>query len=244
MVRRSAIVTGGSRGIGRAIALELAKKGMNVLVHYNENQNGAEETARRAMDLGVEATIACGDIADPSTSDILVDIALRSFGALHVVINNAGIYPRTSLDDLSIEEWRRVIEVNLSGPFYLSRASAPHLKRSGWGRIVNISSVIGHMGSYHGCHYAAAKAGLIGLTKSLALELGPEVTVNAVCPGMTMTDILSVYTEDDLRIRAERLPLKRIGRPEEIAEVVAFLVTEADYITGAVIDVNGGLYMR
>jgi len=240
----TAIVTGSTRGIGRAIALELARLGMTIVVHGRSRDDEAMLTVDAVRELGSEAVVAMGDVADPGVAELISHAAVDAFGGIDVLVNNAGEYPRQKTDDMSIEDWRRTIEVNLSSAFYLTKACLPRLREAEWGRIVNISSVLAHMGSTQGAHYSAAKAGMIGMTKSLARELGPKITVNAVCPGMTMTDIMAVYSKKERAERAEAITLKRIGDPVDVAKAVAFLVTEARYTTGSVIDVNGGQLMR
>jgi len=240
----TAIVTGSTRGIGRAIALELAWFGMDIVVNGRTRDDEAIVTVDEVRELGSEGIVAMGDVTDPAVAELIALAAVDSFGGIDVLVNNAGEYPRQKVDDLSIEDWQHTIEVNLSSAYYLSKACLPALRRAEWGRIVNISSVLAHMGSNQGAHYAAAKAGMIGLTKSLARELAPGITVNAVCPGMTMTDIMAVYSEEERAERADRIAMKRIGDPEDVAKAVAFLVTEARYTTGSVIDVNGGQLMR
>lgn len=241
----TAIVTGASRGIGRATALELAARGMDVTVTYVRSREAAEDVVGLIRGTGRDAIAVRCDVAEPEDTVTVVDGTVDAFGGVDILVNNAGAYPRQRFGDLSVEDWRRVIEVNLSGAFYMTRACLPHLREAVWGRIVNVSSVLAHMGSSQGAHYAAAKAGLLGLTRSMAREFAPHgITVNAVCPGMTMTDIMAVYPEEELRRRSAGVPLGRIGDPEDVARVVAFLVTEARYMTGAVVDVNGGILMR
>lgn len=224
--------------------MELARHGIDIVVNGRVRDDEAEVTVDSIRDLGSEAVVAMGDVSDPAVAELLAHAANDAFGCIDILINNAGVYDRQVVDDMSIDDWKRSIEVNLSSAYYLTKACLPSLRRAEWGRIVNISSVLAFMGSHRGSHYAAAKAGMIGLTKSLAKELGPGITVNAVCPGMTLTDIMMVYTEEERAARAETLPMKRIGEPEDVAKAVAFLVTEARYTTGSVIDVNGGQYMR
>jgi len=240
-----AIVTGGSRGIGLAIVKRLAKDGFDVAVCYNSNEAGAREGARAVEAAGRKAAVIRLDISDAGQCERAVADAVRALGGVDCLINNAGVYNRTRLQDLTVEEWDHGIAVNLSGAFYMSRAAIPHLKKSKQARIINVSSVLAHRGSDQGAHYTAAKAGILGLTKSLARELAPHgITVNTVAPGATDTAILARDTPEKRKAREKEVPLGRIGRPEDIAAAVAYLcAAEASYVTGQTIDVNGGLWM-
>ncbi len=176
----------------------------------------------------------------------MIETTVRELGGLHILVNNAGYSSHGGIEQLSLDEWRRMLAVTLDGAFYCAKLAVPYMRQAGWGRIVNLSSLRAMTGSAHGPHYAAAKAGLIGLTKSLALELAPyNITVNAVAPGYTDTEMnRKSLAEKGEQIRAS-IPLRRIATPEEIASVIAFLCSEeASYITGETINVNGGIYMR
>lgn len=244
--RRVALVTGASRGIGAATALALARRGFDVAVNYLRRKEEAEAVVHKIEQLGRRAIPLQADVADYSQVQKLVADTVEALGGLHALVNNAGYSSHYSLEDLPVEEWRRMVTVTLDGAFYCCKEAAPHMRRAGWGRIVNVCSLRAMTGSDHGVHYASAKAGLLGLTKSLARELAPEITVNAVSPGYTLTDMTRPALEDPQKaeqIRAQ-IPLRRPASPEEVAAVIAFLCSEeASYITGETINVNGGIYM-
>jgi 3-oxoacyl-[acyl-carrier protein] reductase len=242
---RSAVVTGGSRGIGRAIALRLAAQGADVAFSYRGNVAAAEETAAEIRALGREALAYQGDVSDPETADGLVKAALEAFGKVDILVNNAGITRDDLIMRMSLDAWRSVLETNLFGAFYAIKAvTRPMLKAKG-GRIVNITSVSGQAGQTGQANYSAAKAGLIGLTKATARELASRgITCNAVAPGFVLTELtkdLPQPLQDEITART---PLGRFGTTEEIASAVAFLASdEAAFITGQVLAVDGGLVM-
>ena len=242
-----ALVTGASRGIGAATALALARRGFHVAVNYLHQKEQAQAVMHQIERWGRRAVALRADVGDSSQVRALVAQTVEALGGLHAMVNNAGYSSHYSLEELPVEEWRRMVAVTLDGAFYCCKEAAPHMKRAGWGRIVNVCSLRAMTGSDHGVHYASAKAGLLGLTKSLALELAPEITVNAVSPGYTLTDMTRPALDDPQkgeRIRAQ-IPLRRPASPEEVAAVIAFLCSEeAGYITGETINVNGGIYMR
>jgi len=243
---RIALVTGASRGIGRAIALELAQKGYGVAVNYHTNPTGAEEVVEEIRRMGGKALAFPADVGKPEACEHLVEEVVQELGPPLVLVNNAGYSSHHDIETLSPEELHRSFAVNLFAAFYLSRLVVPFMKSARWGRIVNISSLRAMTGSPHGPHYAAAKAGMIGLTKSLALALGPYgITVNAVAPGYTFTDMTRrALEEKGDQIRAQ-IPLRREAQPHEIARVVAFLASDdASYVNGETINVNGGIYVR
>lgn len=241
-----AIVTGASRGIGRAIAFALARRGYAVAVNYHKHADLAEEVVGHITQEGGKAVAVPADIGLPEACETLVQTTSKTLGHPLILVNNAGYSSHYDIESLTPEELYRSFAVNLFSAFYLTRLVVPFMKKSRWGRIVNISSLRAMTGSAHGPHYAAAKSGIIGLTKSLALTLGPfGITVNAVAPGYTRTDMTrKALKEKGEKIRSQ-IPLRREATPEEIAEVVAFLTSpEASYITGETINVNGGLYVR
>jgi 3-oxoacyl-[acyl-carrier protein] reductase len=238
-------VTGGSRGIGRAIVLRLAAQGADVAFSYRGNAAAAEETARAVRALDRLALPVQGDVSLPEAADTLIKAALEAFGKVDILVNNAGITRDDLIMRMSVEAWQDVINTNLSGAFYAIKAvTRPMLKAKG-GRIINITSVSGQAGQTGQANYSAAKAGLIGLTKATARELASRgITCNAVAPGFVLTELtrdLAQPLQDEI---TSRTPLGRFGTPEEIANAVAFLASdEAAYITGQVLAVDGGLVM-
>ncbi|MBI2763988.1 MAG: 3-oxoacyl-[acyl-carrier-protein] reductase [Chloroflexi bacterium] len=242
---KTAVVTGGSRGIGRAIALRLATQGADVAFSYRGNAPAAEETAAAIRALGRQALPYQGDVTDPETADALVKATLEAFGKVDILVNNAGITRDDLIMRMSLDAWRSVLETNLFGAFYAIKAvTRPMLKARG-GRIINITSVSGQAGQTGQANYSAAKAGLIGLTKATARELASRgITCNAVAPGFVLTELtqdLPQPLQDEINART---PLGRFGTPEEVANAVAFLASdEAAYITGQILAVDGGLVM-
>jgi len=216
-----------------------------VAVHYHTGADEAAEVARLVEQAGGWAVALQADVGLVAECEALVTRTVEAMGGLDTVVANAGIYDRAHLDDLPPDRWAKTISVNLSGSFHVVRAAVPHLKGSDVGSAVLVSSQLARLGSAHGAHYAASKTALEGLTKALALELGPHgVRVNCVAPGMTRTAILDPYSDEELARRAEGVPVRRIGEVEDVAAAVALLVSEdSSYMTGAVIHVNGGVMM-
>ena len=257
LLGRAAFVTGGTRGIGAAICLSLAAQGADVAAGYSGNEQAAEQFAKEFADSFPDRrlTVHRGDISNADDCRRCVAEVVEQHGRLDILVNNAGITADRSVLKMSDDDWRRVIDVNLSGAFYLSQAALIHMLERGSGRIVMISSVIGEMGNIGQVNYASAKAGLFGLTKTLAREAamqlqrsgkqgGIGVTVNTVTPGFIETEMLSSVPETVLEGIRAKVPLGRLGQPEEIARVVHFLAADASsYITGQVWGVNGGLDM-
>ncbi len=239
------IVTGGSRGIGASIVRELAQQGVNVVINYSSNAEAAESLLREIEnEYGVKGLAVQADVSIASDAQRLVHTAKESFNRLDIVVNNAGITRDRTFKKLSAEDWNKVIEVNLNSVFYVTSAALPYLQESPQGRIINISSIIGQAGGFGQTNYAAAKAGMIGFTKSLALELAKTpVTVNSICPGFIETDMLAYVPEEVREQIKSRIPQRRFGQPDEIAKAVSFLVKDGGYITGQCLNVNGGLYM-
>ena len=239
-----AVVTGGSRGIGRACALELAREGAQVVVNYVSNADAAEETRDAIHELGGTVVLVKADISDAEAASDLIETAVEELGKVDILVNNAGINRDRTLSRLSVEEWDEVIATNLSGMFYCTRAAVPHMREANYGRIINISSVIGQMGNIGQANYGATKAGMIGFTKTAARELARNnITVNAVCPGFVSTEMVTSLPENIQDNIRSQIPLGRFGEPEEIAAVVRFLCTEGGWFTGAQLSPNGGQYM-
>ena len=242
---KSALVTGGSRGIGKAIGLRLATQGADVAFSYKGNEAAARETAREIQAMKRRALAVQGDVADVDSAENVVKAALEAFEKIDILVNNAGITRDDLIMRMSPEAWREVLETNLFGAFWMTKAvTRPMLKARG-GRIINITSVSGQAGQMGQANYSAAKAGLIGLTKATARELASRgITVNAVAPGFVLTELtqdLPDALKDEI---TSRTPLGRFGTTEEVANAVAFLASdEAAYITGQVLAVDGGLVM-
>lgn len=241
-MRRSALVTGASRGIGRAVAAVLAREGWAVCVNYLERRDAAESLVRELRAQGRAAMAFQADIADRESADACVRAASEELGPVELLVNNAGISRQGLFQDLDDAAWDRLLAVNLTGPRNAVLAVLPHMLSEKRGCIVNISSMWGLRGASCEAAYAATKAGVIGLTRSLALELAPSgIRVNCVAPGCVETDMVRVLGEDTRRMLAEETPLGRLGRPEDVAEAVAFLASEkAAFITGQVLAADGG----
>jgi 3-oxoacyl-[acyl-carrier protein] reductase len=242
---KSAVVTGGSRGIGRAIALRLATQGADVAFSYKGNEAAAKENAAAIEGLGRRALPVQADVSQPEAADALVKAAIDAFGKVDILVNNAGITRDDLIMRMSVEAFREVLETNLFGAFYATKAvTRPMLKAKG-GRIINITSVSGQAGQTGQANYSAAKAGLIGLTKATARELASRgITCNAVAPGFVLTELTKDLPEALMAEITSRTPLGRFGTTEEIANAVAFLASdEAAFITGQVLAVDGGLVM-
>ena len=242
---KSAVVTGGSRGLGRAIALRLARQGADVAFSYRGNEVAADETASGIEEAGREALAVQADVTDPAAAEALVKAALEAFGKVDILVNNAGITRDDLIMRMSLDAWREVLETNLFGAFYTIKAATRPMLKARRGRIVNITSVSGQAGQTGQANYSAAKAGLIGLTKATARELASRgITCNAVAPGFVLTELTQGLPDALKAELTARTPLGRFGTAEEIADAVAFLASdEAAFITGQVLAVDGGLVM-
>lgn len=244
-MKQTAIVTGGSRGIGRAVAVRLAKDGMNLVINYRGNSAAAEETERMCRELGAEVLLVQGDVSRAEDCEKLAAQAKEAFSRVDVLVNNAGITRDGLLARMTEEDFRAVLDVNLVGPWNMMKAVNRIMMKQRYGRIVNLSSVTGLMGNMGQTNYAAAKAGILGMTKSYAREVASRgITVNAVAPGFIDTDMTEAMPEGAKDKIITGIPMGRTGKPEDVAEAVAFLASEqAGYITGEVLRVDGGMAM-
>lgn len=242
---KCAVVTGAAKGIGKAIALKLASSGVNIVLNYRSSEDKAIETEKEILSLGVEVLRVKGDISKPNDVENLIDSAKKKFGKIDIMVNNAGITKDTLLLRMKEEDFDSVINVNLKGVFNCLKAITPVMVKQKDGKIINLSSVVGLVGNAGQVNYAASKAGVIGMTKSLAKEIGSRgITVNAVAPGFIETDMTDVLGDKFKEEAKKSIPLKRLGKAEDVAEVVAFLASDsANYITGQVIHVDGGMVM-
>ncbi len=242
---RVALVTGGSRGIGRAICLELARQGARVAVNFNTNEASAQSVVAEIAAAGGDALALAGDVSLPSAASALVKATVEHFGTLDILVNNAGITRDGLLMRMTEDDWDAVHNTNLRGAFLVTKAAMRPMLRARNGRIINISSVVGVMGNPGQANYAAAKAGLIGFTRSVAREVASRgITVNAVAPGFIKTDITAAMTAGQVDAVMGQIPLGRIAEPEDVAPLVAFLASDgAAYITGQCIHVDGGMVM-
>lgn len=241
---RTALVTGASRGIGAAIAQELALQGAAVVVNYREDRPGAEAVVSRIRSSGGNAASLRCDVSDrAAVASMGAEIADR-YGSLDVLINNAGILRDKRFVKMSPQDWRDVMDVNLEGVVNACAMALPGMLERGYGRIVSVASFVAQAGNFGQTNYAAAKAGIIGFTRALALEVARDnVTVNAVCPGFIATGMWNSIPEEIRQKLLERIPMRRVGQPGEVATLIRFLVAEGDYVTGQTLNVNGGIFI-
>lgn len=238
-----AVITGGSKGIGKAIAIKLAKLGANIVINYRNSMDAVEDTLKELEGIGVKAIAVKGDISNFNDAERVIKSAVDNFHSIDILVNNAGITADSLILRMKEEDFDKVIEVNLKGAFNCIRHAAVYMVKKRYGKIINISSVVGITGNIGQANYAASKAGILGLTKSVARELAPRgINVNAVAPGFIETDMTSVLSNKVKEASLLNIPFNRFGKPEDVGELVAFLSSdESSYITGQVINVDGGM---
>ena len=242
---RTALVTGASRGIGRAIALALAEEGADVAVNYVSSEASAIQVVEQIQKIGRRAILAQSDVADYPDTFRMAQEVLKEFGHLDILINNAGINSDKTFVKMDHASWRRVLAINLDGVFNCTKVFVDQMIKQSWGRVVNITSVIGQIGNFGQANYAASKAGVAAFTKSLAKELASKgITVNAVAPGFTETDMVDALPEKVRSKLLDQIPMRRFGKSDEVARACVYLCSgDGDYITGAELSINGGLFM-
>ena len=236
-----AVVTGGGRGIGRAIALGLAKEGANVVI-ADINPVDAENAAKEAIGLGVRGIASKVDISQKSDIERMIEMVMGEFGQIDILVNNAGVTQKVDIEDLTEQDWDRVVDINLKGTFFCSQLVFSKMKERKYGKIVNIASMAGERGGrFAGVNYSSSKAGVIVMTKCFALSGGPfNITANAIAPGLICSEM-----SKQLDFETKDIPLGRLGTPEEVADLACFLASEKSrYITGTTVDINGGIFMR
>ena len=241
-MNKTAVITGASRGIGRATAIEFARNGYNVLANYNNSEKEAMELEKMLTEEGYSIKIFKADVSKSFEADAMIEYCLKEFGGLDVLVNNAGISQDKLFTDITDEDWERMMSINVTSVFNCSRKALQHMIWEKSGSIINITSMWGETGGSCEVHYSASKAAIIGMTKALAKEVGPSnIRVNAVSPGVIMTDMCAYYGEETLNELKEETPLMKLGKPEDIAETVYFLAEKGNFITGQVVGVNGGM---
>ena len=240
---KNALITGASRGIGRAIAIKFAENGAFVGINYNKSEDKARDVLKIIRDRGGDGILLKGDVSSAKDCKEVVERFIDERKSIDILVLNAGIYERGSFLEIDEERWDRVISTNLSSCYHVLRFAIPYIGNGG--SIIFISSQLAFKGSKHGADYAASKAGMLGLMRSLALELAPRIRVNAVAPGTIDTDIISNYSQEMREKRISEIPLRRLGKPEDVANACLFLASDlSSYVTGEVINVNGGLYIH
>ena len=242
---RTALVTGASRGIGRAIALALAQEGADVAINYVSNESAAAAVVEEIEALGRKGMLARADVGDFPDTYAMAHSVIREFGHIDILVNNAGVTSDKTFVNMDHSTWRKVLAINLDGVFNCTKVCIDQMVEQNYGRVVNITSVIGQIGNFGQANYAASKAGVAAMTKTLAKELASKgITVNAVAPGFIETEMVSSIPENIQDRLLSQIPLRRFGKAEEVAQMVVFLCSpEGDYVTGAELEVNGGLFM-
>ncbi|UCD92569.1 MAG: 3-oxoacyl-[acyl-carrier-protein] reductase [Methanobacteriota archaeon] len=242
---RRAVVTGASRGIGREIALALARNGADVVINYRSSDEDADDLARVVDELGEQAWVYSADVGEMDQVKEMKRSVEKHMGKVDILVNNAGINRDTMFSKMEEDAWKEVFSVNMNGVFNCTKVFLEHLEQSTYPRIINITSIVGQMGNVGQANYAASKAGIIGFTKSLAKELARKgINVNAIAPGFIETDMLSGVPDEVRKKIVSLIPMRRFGKPEEVARAVVFLASDdADYITGHVLNINGGMYL-
>ena len=244
-LNRVALVTGSSRGIGRAIAIELAKSGIDLIVNNDKNPQEGFEVVNAIKKIGQRAIYIQADVSDPNQVEKMIEKIINEFGEIDILINNAGITRDKMLVKMDIEHWNSVISVNLTGTFNCTKSIIKYMKKQGGGKIINISSISAETGNIGQSNYSASKGGVISFTKTVAKEHARDrIIVNAIAPGFIETKMLETVPEKVMQKILDQIPLNRLGKPEEVAKLVCFLASDdANYITGQVININGGVYM-
>src|SRR5256884_7499322 len=242
---RTALVTGASRGIGRAVALALAEEGADVAVNYVSSEAAANDVAEQLRKMGPRATLAQADVADFPDAFRMAQEILKEFGHLDILVNNAGINSDKTFVKMDHASWRKVLAINLDGVFNCTKVFIDQMLQQGWGRVVNITSVIGQIGNFGQANYAASKAGVAAMTKSLAKELAAKgITINAVAPGFIEAEMVSGIPEEVQQKLLGQIPMGRFGKADEVSRACVYLCSsDGDYITGAELSINGGLFM-
>jgi acetoacetyl-CoA reductase len=239
------VVTGAGRGIGRAIAQELGREGATIVVNYARSREPAEALVQRLREQGSARSLALeADVADAAQAAKLINETVRQLGRIDVLVNNAGITIDRTMRKMTIDDWNTIIQVDLNSCFYTFKAALPYFLDQKSGKVINISSFVGQSGNFGQANYSAAKSGIIGFTKTAALEMArSNVTVNAICPGFIETEMYTSVPDNVKEAILQRIPLKRVGTPQEVARAVRYLIVDGDYITGQTLNINGGIYM-
>ncbi|EQH69124.1 elongation factor P 5-aminopentanone reductase [Clostridioides difficile] len=242
MKKKTVLITGGARGIGKAMSKAFAKEGYNVLVNFNKSENEAKELYTILNEKNFSVKLFKANISNREDVEDMVDYCIKEFGGLDVLVNNAGVSQDKLFTDITDEDWDNMMNINLKGSFYCSQVALKYMISEKKGNIINISSIWGISGASCEVHYSITKAGIIGMTKALAKEVGPSnIRVNSIAPGVINTDMLSGYNEEDIDALEEETPLMRLGTPEDIANCAIFLASDkSNFITGQVISPNGG----